>query len=75
MDVFCPICKKNVIWSEASAYRPFCSERCKYQDLSAWATEQYRVDAPITEDDLMSDEDLLAFISQSKDDDFSSEPE
>lgn len=73
MDVLCPICKRTVIWSEASPFRPFCSERCKHQDLSAWATEQYRVDAPISQDDLndMSDEDLMDMINQSKENDFS----
>jgi hypothetical protein len=28
-----------------SAFRPFCSERCRMVDLGAWATEQYRVPA------------------------------
>jgi endogenous inhibitor of DNA gyrase (YacG/DUF329 family) len=25
------------------AWRPFCSERCKVQDLARWADESYRV--------------------------------
>jgi endogenous inhibitor of DNA gyrase (YacG/DUF329 family) len=33
---------------EASTHRPFCSERCKTNDLGAWAAERYRV--PVTED-------------------------
>jgi len=40
--VRCPTCRQLVRW-EASPYRPFCSERCKLQDLGAWATERYRV--------------------------------
>jgi hypothetical protein len=45
--VACPTCGKPVEWA-ASAWRPFCSERCKLIDLGAWATERYRV--PVVED-------------------------
>ena len=38
--VACPICKKMVIWSEASPYRPFCSKRCQLIDLGEWAAEE-----------------------------------
>lgn len=41
--VNCPVCKKPVEWSPASKFKPFCSERCKTNDLGAWANEQYRV--------------------------------
>ena len=52
----CPQCGKPVEWGPQSAFRPFCSERCKLIDLGAWATESYRV--PVTEDsdDPKSDE-------------------
>ena len=46
--VTCPTCGKPVEWSAASAFRPFCSERCKLIDLGAWAAERYRV--PVVED-------------------------
>ena len=46
--VACPTCGKSVEWTAASAWRPFCSERCKLIDLGAWATERYRV--PVVED-------------------------
>ena len=46
--VACPTCSKPVAWTEAQAFRPFCSERCKLIDLGAWATERYRV--PVVED-------------------------
>ena len=46
--VSCPRCGKNVEWTTANAYRPFCSERCKLIDFGAWATEKYRV--PVVED-------------------------
>jgi endogenous inhibitor of DNA gyrase (YacG/DUF329 family) len=39
------------------AWRPFCSQRCKTQDLARWADEAYRVpDAPVTERDETDDE-------------------
>jgi endogenous inhibitor of DNA gyrase (YacG/DUF329 family) len=41
--VSCPVCKKPVAWTPAAKFRPFCSERCKTNDLGAWASEQYRV--------------------------------
>jgi endogenous inhibitor of DNA gyrase (YacG/DUF329 family) len=39
--VNCPTCGKKVEWTEASKYRPFCSDRCKQIDLGAWAEEKY----------------------------------
>lgn len=41
--VSCPICKKRVIWSEQSPYRPFCSKRCQLIDLGEWAAEEKRI--------------------------------
>jgi endogenous inhibitor of DNA gyrase (YacG/DUF329 family) len=41
--VKCPHCGKDVPWSAASAWRPFCSERCKLIDLGAWASESHRI--------------------------------
>ncbi len=42
----CPVCRKPVPW-ETSPWRPFCSERCKTQDLGAWASGDYQIpDAP-----------------------------
>jgi endogenous inhibitor of DNA gyrase (YacG/DUF329 family) len=38
--VRCPTCDRPVEWSDASPWRPFCSERCKLIDLGAWALEQ-----------------------------------
>ena len=36
----------------ARAWRPFCSERCKLQDLARWADGSYRVAAePFTLED------------------------
>ncbi|MXS83207.1 DNA gyrase inhibitor YacG [Nitrosomonas oligotropha] len=41
--VNCPQCGKEVIWEPASRFRPFCSARCKTNDLSQWAQESYRI--------------------------------
>jgi endogenous inhibitor of DNA gyrase (YacG/DUF329 family) len=41
--VQCPTCGKPVPWSPESAFRPFCSERCRNIDLGAWAAEDYRL--------------------------------
>jgi endogenous inhibitor of DNA gyrase (YacG/DUF329 family) len=49
--VRCPQCGTPVEWSAASAWRPFCSERCKTIDLGAWASEAYRVPAEEGPDD------------------------
>jgi endogenous inhibitor of DNA gyrase (YacG/DUF329 family) len=50
--VSCPTCNRPVVWSEASKWRPFCSERCKLIDLGAWASGQRAIpgDAPAGED-------------------------
>jgi uncharacterized protein len=41
-SVKCPICKKEVVWKDAPS-RPFCSERCRLQDLGNWASGEYSV--------------------------------
>ncbi len=41
--VTCPTCKKQVQWTKAQKYRPFCSERCKLIDLGDWASEGHRI--------------------------------
>ena len=52
--VACPRCKAPVEWVEASRFRPFCSARCKTDDLGAWESEAYRVAA--SEEAPLSDE-------------------
>jgi uncharacterized protein len=41
--VKCPTCRRPVEWSEESAYRPFCSDRCRLIDMGAWLSEQHRI--------------------------------
>ncbi|MDP1633122.1 MAG: DNA gyrase inhibitor YacG [Gallionellaceae bacterium] len=52
-NVICPTCRKPVPWIPESAFRPFCSERCRNIDLGAWAAEDYRMpeqDKPLSDD-------------------------
>jgi uncharacterized protein len=41
--VKCPTCRRPVEWTPDSAYRPFCSERCRLIDLGAWFDEKHRI--------------------------------
>ncbi len=41
----CPICGKPAV----EKARPFCSDRCKQQDLNRWLSGVYAI--PATEDD------------------------
>jgi hypothetical protein len=39
-------------------WRPFCSERCRLLDLSAWTSERYRIAGdPAPTDDSSNDDD------------------
>jgi uncharacterized protein len=46
----CPICK-TLTDSLTNAEFPFCSERCRLQDLANWAAEKYVVSEPIFDED------------------------
>lgn len=41
--VACPNCGKSVQWTEESAWRPFCSERCRMVDLGKWFEEDHKI--------------------------------
>jgi len=41
--VNCPQCGNTAVWENTNHFRPFCSERCKTNDLAQWATESYRI--------------------------------
>ena len=45
----CPICGKPV--AKSAELYPFCSDRCRTQDLANWATGVYSVPAPASEAD------------------------
>lgn len=55
-EVPCPICKKTVVWSEQSPFRPFCSKRCQLIDLGEWANEEKAI--PCETADFAMDENL-----------------
>jgi hypothetical protein len=48
----CPICQSPMPadWSEYPDY-PFCSKRCQLVDLGRWLGEEYKVAAPVADDD------------------------
>lgn len=54
-EVSCPICRKSVIWSRESLFRPFCSKRCQLIDLGEWAAEEKAIPCE-TADFAMNDE-------------------
>jgi len=55
-QVPCPTCGRPTLFAPSNPWRPFCSERCRAQDLGAWASEDYRVAAaPPPEDDPAAD--------------------
>ncbi|MEM7083684.1 MAG: DNA gyrase inhibitor YacG [Pseudomonadota bacterium] len=42
-QVACPHCQAPSEFSDANAYRPFCSERCQLIDLGDWFDEEHRI--------------------------------
>ncbi len=44
LSVSCPTCKKEVIMTEASPFRPFCSKRCRDIDFGEWASEGFKIE-------------------------------
>jgi uncharacterized protein len=45
----CPICKKPV--KNSDPHFPFCSERCRLFDLGKWASGDYVIPSPITDEE------------------------
>ena len=51
----CVLCRRHPV---DAVYRPFCSQRCKLQDLARWAEGTYRVPAePVPDPDETDDRD------------------
>ena len=46
----CPICKTSTN-SDVNKDFPFCSERCRMQDLGNWSSEKYVVSDPIFDEE------------------------
>ncbi|MEP7702623.1 DNA gyrase inhibitor YacG [Paraglaciecola sp. 25GB23A] len=74
MNVVCPMCKKEVEWSPASAFRPFCSKQCQLIDLGEWANEEKAIPSGANKDQetsaLPSIEDIDAMLAEKGDDFF-----
>jgi len=60
LTVTCPTCQTAVIWGPQSAYRPFCSDRCRLIDLGEWASETRRIPDTRPIEAGLGDVDLLA---------------
>lgn len=39
--VRCPACGGDSVYAPSNRWRPFCSERCRQNDLGAWGSERY----------------------------------
>jgi len=51
----CVFCRRHPV---QPAWTPFCSERCKLQDLAKWVDGEYRIPAePVTGEPADIDED------------------
>ncbi len=62
LTIKCPKCGSLTNYDTSNKSRPFCSERCKNNDIVAWAEESYGIPGPSVEDNLNSPrwaEDLL----------------
>ena len=46
----CPICRVETD-SEVHVEFPFCSERCRLQDLGNWSSEKYVVSEPLWDEE------------------------
>jgi uncharacterized protein len=60
ITVKCPTCQTTVVWGPQSAFRPFCSDRCRLIDLGEWASESRRIPDTRPLDAGLGDVDLLA---------------
>ncbi|HLK88637.1 MAG TPA: DNA gyrase inhibitor YacG [Polyangia bacterium] len=53
MRAKCPTCGGPLAESaEVAQFRPFCSERCRLVDLGKWLDGGFRIESPISEEDL-----------------------
>ena len=64
--VICPRCQGDSVYAARNPYRPFCSERCKNLDFSAWASENYRIEAQPSPDDLVQEDASSAASSSDR---------
>jgi endogenous inhibitor of DNA gyrase (YacG/DUF329 family) len=53
----CPHCSKLVPWTEASKWKPFCSDRCWLIDLGDWLSERHAIPAEEQPEEPLTDQD------------------
>jgi endogenous inhibitor of DNA gyrase (YacG/DUF329 family) len=58
-NVTCPTCKKSGDWC-ATAWGPFCSQRCKFIDLGEWFGGKHVISEPLPPEHLEKYSDLSA---------------
>jgi uncharacterized protein len=56
MERHCPICRKATS-SDVHVDFPFCSERCRLQDLGNWSSEKYRISEPVIDESIWEEPD------------------
>lgn len=49
--VRCPACGGPSLYAADNPHRPFCGQRCKSMDFSAWASEQFAVPEALSNQD------------------------
>ena len=57
-EMTCPNCGIKFKLEKTSAFRPFCSERCKSIDFGNWAFESHKINGEISDEDLWSEQQL-----------------
>ncbi|MFC0117976.1 DNA gyrase inhibitor YacG [Pseudoalteromonas xiamenensis] len=64
--VACPTCQADVIWSDKSPYRPFCSKRCQLIDLGEWSMENHKISSVLNTEHTLSEEDKQRLIEEAE---------
>ena len=60
LKVKCPVCGREVRWTDEFPYRPFCSRRCRLIDLGERADERNVITESLKKDEMNStEEDMI----------------
>ena len=51
LKVKCPVCGREVRWTDEFPYRPFCSRRCRLTDFGGWADGSNVISESLTKDE------------------------
>lgn len=58
--VRCPKCRKSTRYDPKNEFRPFCSARCKNEDIVAWAYGGYAIPGPAADPEAELEKDPRA---------------